>query len=50
MVQWTNLQQIKKFVNMTQLYITCEKSRGLHLAESGLMASRLAGLQSLGEA
>ena len=32
----------KKFVNWTQLYITCEKSGGLHLAEPGLMAGWLA--------
>ena len=38
MAQWMNLQQIKKFVNRTRLYITCEKSGGLHLAESGLTA------------
>ena len=30
MVQWTNLQRTKKFVNRTRLYITCEKSGGLH--------------------
>ena len=33
MAQWANLQQIKRFVNPTQLYITCEKSGGLHLEE-----------------
>ena len=37
-----NLQRIKKFVNLTQLYITCEKSRGLHLVELGLTAGRQA--------
>ena len=42
MAQWTNLQQIENFVNWTQLYITCEKSGGLDLAESGLTAGRLA--------
>ena len=42
MVQWMNLQQIKKFVNGMQLYITCEKSGGLYLAELGLTAGRLA--------
>ena len=29
-------------VNPTRLYITFEKSGGLHLAEPGLMAGRLA--------
>ena len=38
MAQGTNLQQIEKFVNRTQLYITFEKSGGLHLAEPSLMA------------
>ena len=42
MVRWMNLQRIKKFVNLTQLYITCEKSGGLYLAEPGLMAGRQA--------
>ena len=50
MAQWMNLQRIEKFVNGTQLYITGEKSGGLHLAEPGLMAGWLAGQQSLGEA
>ena len=43
MAQWTNLQRIEKFVNPTRLYITCGKSGGLHLAEPGVMAGRLAG-------
>ena len=38
MAQWANLQQIEKFVNRMRLYITCEKSGGLHLAEPGLTA------------
>ena len=42
MAQWMNLQRIEKFVNQTRLYITCEKSGGLHLAESGLMEGWLA--------
>ena len=34
----------EKFVNHgTQLYITCKKSVGLHLAEPSLMAGRLVG-------
>ena len=41
MAQWTNLQWIIRFVNQMLLYITCEKSWGLHLAEPGLMAGRL---------
>ena len=49
-MQGTNLQRIKKFVNWTRLYITCEKSEGLHLAEPGLMGGWLAGWQNLGEA
>ena len=40
MVQWTNLQRIEKFVNPMRLYITCEKSGGLHLAELGCTAGR----------
>ena len=43
MAQWTNLQQIEKFINQTQLYITCEKFGGLHLVELGLTAGRQAG-------
>ena len=42
MAQWTNLQRTKKFVNPMRLYITCEKSGGLHLAEPGLTAGWLA--------
>ena len=42
MAQWMNLQRIEKFVNRTRLYITCEKSGGLHLAEPGLTAGWLA--------
>ena len=47
MAQWTNLQQTKKFVNRTQLYITCLKSGDLHLAEPGLTAGLLAGHPSV---
>ena len=43
MAQWMNLQQIEKFENLTRLYINCEKSGGLYLAEPGLMACWLAG-------
>ena len=43
MVQWTDPQQIEKFVNRTSLYTTCEKSGGLHLAEPGFIAGWLAG-------
>ena len=43
MAQWMNLQRIEKFVNMTQLYITCEKLGGKHLAELNLTADRQAG-------
>ena len=43
MAQWMNLQQIEKLVNGMRLYITCEESRGLHLAEPGLTAGRQAG-------
>ena len=38
MAQWTNFQRIKKFVNPMLLYITCENSGGLHLAEPGFTA------------
>ena len=43
MAQWTDLQQIEKFVNRKQLYATYEKSGGLLLAEPGLTAGWLAG-------
>ena len=46
MVKWTNFRQIKRFVNSMRLYITCEKSGGLHLAEQGLTAGRQAGKQA----
>ena len=46
MVQWMNLQRIKKFINGTRLYITSEKSGALHLAEPGLTAGWLAGWQT----
>ena len=43
MVQGTNLQWIEKFINGMRLYITCEKSGGLHLAEPGLTVGWQAG-------
>ena len=42
MAQWMNLQQTEKFVNGTQLYITCEKSGSLYQVEPGLTAGWLA--------
>ena len=45
-----NLQWIEKFVNKMQLYITFEKSGGLHLAEPGLMAGWPSGRRNLGDA
>ena len=50
MAQWTNLQQIKIFVNPAQLYITSEISGGLHLVEPGFTAGRQAGRRNLGDA
>ena len=47
MAQWMNLQRIKKSVNGTRLYIACEISGGLHLAELGLTAGWLAGRPSI---
>ena len=41
-----NLQRNNRFVSQTQLYISCEKSRGLHLAKPGLMVGSQAGRQS----
>ena len=38
MAQWTNLQWTEKFENPARLYINCEKSGGLYLAEPGLTA------------
>ena len=46
MAQWMNLQRIEKFVNGMRLYITCEKSEGLHLAEPGLTAGWQGGRQA----
>ena len=43
MVQWTNLQRIEIFTNPARLYITSERSGGLHLVEPGLTAGRQAG-------
>ena len=43
MAQWTNLQQVEKFVNWMRLYMTCEKSGSLHLVEPGVMAGWQAG-------
>ena len=43
MALWTNPQRIEKIVFRMRLNITCEKSGGLHLAESGLMAGWQAG-------
>ena len=43
MMEWTNLQWIEKFINLMQLYVTCEKSEGMSLAEPGLTAGWLAG-------
>ena len=42
MAQLTNLQRIEKFENPARLYINCEKSGGLYLAEPGLTADWLA--------
>ena len=54
MAQLTNLQRIEKFENLARLYINCEKSGGLYLAEPGLtagwLAGWLAGRRNLGEA
>ena len=36
MAQWMNLQRIKKFVYPMRLYMTCEKSGDLYLAEPDL--------------
>ena len=45
MAQWTDLQWIEKLINRMRLCATCEKSRGLQLAESSLTAGWLAGKQ-----
>ena len=36
-----DLQRIEKFLNRTRLYVTFEKSGGLHLVEPSLMAGWL---------
>ena len=41
-VQWRNLQQIKRFINLTRLYITSKKSGDVHLAGPDLTAGWLA--------
>ena len=46
MAQWMNLQLIEKFENSAGLYINCENSGGLYLAEPGLTAGWLAGWQT----
>ena len=47
-MQWTNLQCNNRFINTMQLYIFCEKSGGLHLAEQSLSAvGKQAGSQSV---
>ena len=43
MAQWTNLQRIEIIVNPVRLYITSERSGGLHLVEPGLTVGRQAG-------
>ena len=43
MAHWTNCQRIKIFVNSARLYITCERSGGLHLVEPGFTAGSPAG-------
>ena len=39
MVQWTNLQQINRLVNLMRLYTSCEDSEGLHPAEADLTSA-----------
>ena len=46
MVQRTNLQWNNRLINLTHLYISCEKSGALQIAELGLMAGRQAGRQN----
>ena len=43
MAHWTNFQWIKIFVNSARLYITWERSGGLHLVEPGFTAGSPAG-------
>ena len=43
MAQWVNRLRNKIFVNPPPLPLLCEISGALHLVQSGLMASRLAG-------
>ena len=46
MAQRANLQRIEKFENLARLYINCEKSGGLYIAEPGLTAGWLAVWQT----
>ena len=46
MTQWMDLQRTGKFVNPTQLFITCEKLGGLHLAKIRRPASSGTGSYS----
>ena len=43
MVQWVNRLRNNIFVNPPLLPLSCEISGALHLAQSNLMAGRLAG-------
>ena len=42
-------ESFKKFLNATRLYITCDKSGGLHLAEPGLMVGWQSSRRNLSE-
>ena len=48
--RWYSGQIFSRLVNPMQLYISCEKSGGLHLVEPGLMTGWQAGRQNSGEA
>ena len=48
--RWCSGRIFEKFENPARMYINCEKSGGLYLAERSLTAGWLAGRQNLGEA
>ena len=46
MAQWINAHWNSSFVNLTQLLLSCEKTKIIALAQLGLMAGRQAGKQN----
>ena len=49
MVQWVSRLRNSIFVNPPPLFLSCEISGALHLAQPGLTAGRLAGRENTGK-